>query len=86
MRFTTHKSLLCKSLRRLAAAAAIFAAACALAPGAARAEDKPPIVMKISLAALNEALTRSVRRWARVNATSFSAGADARTVAAVAST
>jgi TRAP-type C4-dicarboxylate transport system substrate-binding protein len=64
MRFTTHKSLLRKSLRRLAAAAGIFAAACALAPGAARAEDKPPIVMKISLAALNEALHQFAKDYA----------------------
>src|SRR5580704_12107733 len=44
------------ALMRTAAAAAVFAAACALPSGAARAQDKPPIVMKISLAALNEAL------------------------------
>ena len=59
MRFKTHKSLL-----RAAAAAGIFAAACALPPGAARAEDKPPIVMKISLAALNEALHQFAKDYA----------------------
>jgi TRAP-type C4-dicarboxylate transport system substrate-binding protein len=59
MRFTTHKSLLCT-----AAAAGVFAAACAPAPGAARAEDKPPIVMKISLAALNEALHQFAKDYA----------------------
>src|ERR1700730_11848035 len=64
MRFTTHKSLLCKSLRRTAAAAGVFAAACALVPGAARAEDKPAIVMKISLAALNEALHQFAKDYA----------------------
>jgi TRAP-type transport system periplasmic protein len=59
MRFTTHKPIL-----RAAAAAGIFAAACALPPGAARAEDKPPIVMKISLAALNEALHQFAKDYA----------------------
>src|ERR1700693_5640065 len=67
MRFTTHNSLLCKSLRRLAAAAGIFAAACALPPGAARAEDKTPIVMKISLAALNEALHQFPKYYAALS-------------------
>src|ERR1700693_4577031 len=64
MRFTTHNSLLCKSLRRLAAAAGIFAAACALPPVAARAEDKPPIVMKISLAGFREALHQFAKDYA----------------------
>src|SRR5579862_6822038 len=59
MRFTTHKSLL-----RAAAAAGIFAAVFALPPGAARAQDKPPIVMKISLAALNEALHQFAKDYA----------------------
>jgi TRAP-type C4-dicarboxylate transport system substrate-binding protein len=59
MRFTTHKSLRCA-----AAAAGIFAAACALPPGPARAQDKPPIVMKISLAALNEALHQFAKDYA----------------------
>ena len=59
MRVTTHKSLRC-----MAAAAGIFAAAGALPPGAARAEDKPPIVMKISLAALNEALHQFAKDYA----------------------
>jgi TRAP-type C4-dicarboxylate transport system substrate-binding protein len=59
MRFTTHKSLL-----RTAAAAGVFAAACTLPPGAARAQDKPPIVMKISLAALNEALHQFAKDYA----------------------
>src|ERR1700674_5183230 len=59
MRSTTRKSLL-----RAAAAAGIFAAACALPPGAARAEDKAPIVMKISLAALNEALHQFTKDYA----------------------
>ena len=59
MRLATHKSLLC-----MAAAAGIFAAACALPPGAAQAQDKPPIVMKISLAALNEALHQFAKDYA----------------------
>jgi TRAP-type transport system periplasmic protein len=59
MRFTTHKSLL-----RTAAAAGVFAAACTLPPGAAHAQDKPPIVMKISLAALNEALHQFAKDYA----------------------
>src|ERR1700722_18645984 len=57
MRFTTHKSL-------LRTAAAVFAVACALPSGAARAQDKPPIVMKISLAALNEALHQFAKDYA----------------------
>src|SRR3984957_9801921 len=52
------------ALMRTAAAAAVFAAACALPSGAARAQDKPPIVMKISLAALNEALHQFAKDYA----------------------
>src|ERR1700722_10860838 len=59
MSFTLRETLM-----RTAAAAAVFAAACALPSGAARAQDKPPIVMKISLAARNEALHQIAQDYA----------------------
>ena len=46
------------------AAAGLFAAACALPPGAARAQDKTPMVMKISLAALNDPLHQFAKDFA----------------------
>jgi TRAP-type C4-dicarboxylate transport system substrate-binding protein len=58
MSFTLRETLM------RTAAAVVFATACALPPGAARAQDKPPIVMKISLAALNEALHQFAKDYA----------------------
>ena len=46
------------------AAAGVFAAACALTPGATQAQDKTPIVMKISLAALNDPLHQFAKDFA----------------------
>jgi TRAP-type C4-dicarboxylate transport system substrate-binding protein len=51
-------------LRRGLAVAGALAAMAALPFGAARAQDKPPIVMKISLAALNEALHQFAKDYA----------------------
>jgi len=59
MGFTTRKSLL-----RTAAAAGVCAALLALSPGAARAQDKTPMVMKISLAALNDPLHQFAKDFA----------------------
>jgi TRAP-type C4-dicarboxylate transport system substrate-binding protein len=46
------------------AAAGVFAAACALMPGATQAQDKTPMVMKISLAALNDPLHQFAKDFA----------------------
>jgi TRAP-type C4-dicarboxylate transport system substrate-binding protein len=46
------------------AAAGVFAAACALTPGATHAQDKTPMVMKISLAALNDPLHQFAKDFA----------------------
>src|SRR6202035_2501195 len=59
MRFTSRKSLM-----RMVAAVGIIAAALAPRSRAAQAQDKPPIVMKISLAALNEALHQFAKDYA----------------------
>ena len=59
MSLTTRKSLM-----RKAAAAGVIAAALALPPGAARAQDKTPMVMKISLAALNDPLHQFAKDFA----------------------
>ena len=59
MSLTTRKSLM-----RKAAAASVIAAALALSPGAARAQDKTPMVMKISLAALNDPLHQFAKDFA----------------------
>src|ERR1700758_3296990 len=59
MRFTSRKSLM-----RTVAAVGIIAAALAPMSRAAQAQDKPPIVMKISLAALNEALHQFAKDYA----------------------
>src|ERR1700689_3778345 len=59
MHVTTRKSSM-----RIAAAAGICAAVLALAPGAARAQDKTPMVMKISLAALNDPLHQFAKDFA----------------------
>jgi TRAP-type transport system periplasmic protein len=59
MHFTMRKS----SMRR-AAAAGVIAAALALTLGAARAQDKTPMVMKISLAALNDPLHQFAKDFA----------------------
>jgi TRAP-type C4-dicarboxylate transport system substrate-binding protein len=53
-----------RSLIRTAAVAGVCAVALALALGPAQAQDKPPIVMKISLAALNEALHQFAKDYA----------------------
>jgi len=44
----------CKNLARVAAVSGVFAAALALMPGAAQAQDKAPIVMKISTPTIND--------------------------------
>jgi TRAP-type C4-dicarboxylate transport system substrate-binding protein len=46
------------------AAAGVFAAACALTPCATHAQDKTPMVMKISLAALNDPLHQFAKDFA----------------------
>jgi TRAP-type C4-dicarboxylate transport system substrate-binding protein len=46
------------------AAAGVFAAACALTLGATQAQDKTPMVMKISLAALNDPLHQFAKDFA----------------------
>src|ERR1700689_2408989 len=53
-----------KSWARTAAAAGVIAAALALTLGAARAQDKTPMVMKISLAALNDPLHQFAKDFA----------------------
>ena len=53
------------------AAAGLFAAACALPPGAARAQDKTPMVMKISLAALNDPLHQFAKDFAAADRQGF---------------
>jgi TRAP-type C4-dicarboxylate transport system substrate-binding protein len=53
-----------KSSMRTAAAAGVCAALLALMPGAAQAQDKTPMVMKISLAALNDPLHQFAKDFA----------------------
>ena len=53
-----------KSSMRTAAAAGVCAAAWALTAGAAQAQDKAPMVMKISLAALNDPLHQFAKDFA----------------------
>src|SRR6202161_2811177 len=59
MHVTTRKSWV-----RTAAAAGACAAVVALTPGAAQAQDKTPMVMKISLAALNDPLHQFAKDFA----------------------
>src|SRR5580704_15359604 len=59
MHVTTRKSSM-----PTAAAAGFCAAVLALTPGAARAQDKTPMVMKISLAALNDPLHQFAKDFA----------------------
>src|SRR5580700_11403173 len=64
MHVTTRKSSMPTAAAAGAYATAVCAAVLALTPGAAQAQDKTPMVMKISLAALNDPLHQFAKDFA----------------------